>query len=212
MYDQSKRRNVKTVGCFEGVWFLHFRFTFCFGMNCCSKQPGACVAWSMFFTFKFTCGYRFIEDCLLNSQNRSEVTVLDLTSPKFSTPASQEFCNDFLSLALQKHTHTQNKTVITVFSRLTPWLANWRSCDPELEPSRCGVNRAVLSSWQTVVLESGGEVLLWTAGCFTHVIHFRPCIKSFDLWVYLEKKKITIPFCWVSATGVWRALSLVGHT
>lgn len=55
-------------------------------------------------------------------------------------------------------------------------------------------NRAVLSSWLTVSLEGCGEMLLWRAGCFTRVIHLRLCVKSFDLWIYLEKGKITISF------------------
>lgn len=44
-------------------------------------------------------------------------------------------------------------------------------------------------------------MLLWRAGCFTHVIHFRPCVKSFNLEIYLEKEEIMVPF--MSASS-WR--------
>lgn len=98
--------------------------------------------------------------------------------------------------------------ILTSETRL-PQRLNRRSYDPKLEPSSCGVNGAALSSWHTVLPESRGEVLLWRAGCFTHVIHLRPYVKSFDPWVYLEKKKNTRTFLWVPATGVWRALSSV---
>lgn len=37
-------------------------------------------------------------------------------------------------------------------------------------------------------------MLLWRAGCFTHVIHFRPCVKSLNLGIYLEKEEIIVPF------------------
>lgn len=44
-------------------------------------------------------------------------------------------------------------------------------------------------------------MLLWRAGCFTQVIHFRPRVESFDPQVYLEKKKQPCFFwragCWV---------------
>lgn len=87
-----------------------------------------------------------------------------------------------------------------VFSWLTSWLANWRSCDPESAPPRLELMEKPCPS-DTAVLESCGEGLLWQAACFTHVICFRPCVKSFDQWVYREKKKRTIPFC-VSYWGV----------
>lgn len=93
-----------------------------------------------------------------------------------------------------------------VFSWLTSWLANWRSCDPESEPPHLELMEKP-SPADTVVLESCGEGLLWKAACFTHIIPFRPCVKSFDLWVYREKKKE--PYLFVSATGVWRALGTV---
>lgn len=75
-----------------------------------------------------------------------------------------------------------------VFSWLTSWLANWRSCDPESEPPRLALMEKPCPS-DTAVLESCGDGLLWQAACFTHVIRFRPCVKSFDQWVYREKKK-----------------------
>lgn len=69
---------------------------------------------------------------------------------------------------------------------------------------------AVLSSWQTVLLESCGEMLLWRGGCFTHVIHFRSRVKSFDLQVYREKERITVLLCECQLLGYEGHLLLSG--
>lgn len=54
----------------------------------------------------------------------------------------------------------------------------------------------------TAMLENCGDMLLWRAGCFTYVVHFRPHVKSFNLWVYLEKKNKNHSFSCASYWGL----------
>lgn len=66
--DQSKKRNIlKTMGVFEGVWFLGLGFPYCFVMNCSSKLPGA--MWpKVYLPLNLFCVYHFIDSSKFTEQ------------------------------------------------------------------------------------------------------------------------------------------------
>lgn len=96
-----------------------------------------------------------------------------------------------------------------VFSWLTSWLANWRSCDPESEPPRLELMEKPCPSDTA----RAGE-LWWgapLAGCVFHTRHLFSTMCEI-LWpMGLSGKEKKEPYPFVSATGVWRTLSPLGH-
>lgn len=75
-----------------------------------------------------------------------------------------------------------------VFSWLTSWLANWRSCDPESEPPRLELMEKPCTS-DTVVLERCGEGLLWQAACFTRHLFSTMCEILWPMGLSGKEKK-----------------------